>query len=581
MNPLVVIPARGGSKGVPRKNLRTVAGISLIGRAVRAARRACALLGGGRVVVDSDDAEILAEGRAWGAETPYVRPAPLASDTAGSMDVLAHALRQLGIAADDPRPIVLMQATSPLTPAGHVADVVRAWAGAGGDPVVSVTECDHHPAWTYRVDSQDRLVPLFDVAAGTRRQDLGQALRLTGAVYVGSAADVLAGLHFVQPGRTRCVRLAPGLAVDIDCETDLQVAEALARGTPAPVSVAGRQVGGGARCFVIAEAGVNHDGDVAEAHRLVDAAADVGADAVKFQTWKTELLCVPGAPKAEYQKEQDGAADDQFAMLKRLELPYAAHAELQAHARERGLLFLSTPDDAESLRFLVGLGVPALKIGSGELDNLPYLAQVAACALPVLLSTGMGTLREVADALDCLAANGDPPVALFHAVSSYPAPVDQMNVRAVATLRAAFGVPCGLSDHCPGPEAMLAAVGVGLDLWEKHLTRDRGRHGPDHAASLDPDGFALQVERLRTAERALGDGAKVAQAIEVPTRLVVRRRLHAARGLPAGHVLAAVDLVALRGERGVAVSEISACVGRRLQVAKAPLEPVEPGDFAG
>lgn len=576
--PLFIIPARGGSKGVPRKNLRTVGGITLVGRAVRACRAACRRLGGGRVVVDSDDPEVLAEGRAWGAETPYVRPAHLATDTAGSMEVLAHALQALGVGAEDPVPVVLVQATCPLTPPEHLADAVLSWLHGDGAPVVSVAECDHHPAWSYSIDGSGRLAAVVPAPSGARRQDLPAAWRVTGAAYVGSAGDILAGRHFVEPGRTRVVVLDAGLAVDVDREADLVAADALARGRVRAVEVAGRLIGPGHPCFIVAEAGVNHDGDRDEAHRLIDAAADAGADAVKFQTWKTELLCRPGAPKAEYQQEHDGAEDDQYAMLKRLELPFEVHPELKGHAEARGLVFLSTPDDPVSARFLAGLGLAALKVSSGELDNLPFLQLLGSLGRPVLLSTGMGTLPEVGAALDALAEGGDPPVVLFHAVSAYPAPADQMNVRAVATLRAAFGVPVGLSDHCPGPEAVLATVGIGLDIWEKHLTRDRTRHGPDHAASLDPEQFRRQVELVRSAERALGDGRKVAQPAEVPTLAVVRRRLHAASDLPAGHRLRADDVIGLRGSEGVPVSEGRRVLGRRLLSARARLDPIREQD---
>jgi N-acetylneuraminate synthase/N,N'-diacetyllegionaminate synthase len=350
----------------------------------------------------------------------------------------------------------------------------------------------------------------------------------------------------------------------------------LARPRPATIAIGARRIGPGQPAFVIAEAGVNHDQDLAEAHRLVDAAASAGADAVKFQTWQTELLCRPGARKADYQVANDAASSDQFSMLKRLELPYAWHRELKAHAESVGLVFLSTPDEIVSARFLADLGVPAIKIGSAEVDNLPYLAELARLGLPLLLSTGMSDLAEVARALDCFAANGDPPVALFHAVSAYPAPLEDMNVRAVATLRATFGVPAGLSDHCPSVEPVLAAVGLGLDLWEKHLTCDRKRPGPDHSASLEPAELARQVAAVRAAERALGDGRKGARPSELGTIPVVRRRIHAARALEAGRGLEATDMTALRGESGIAVSSWSDVLGRRLRVARGALEPIEP-----
>lgn len=571
--PLILIPVRGGSKGIPRKNLQPVAGISLVGRAVRAARDACHLLGGGRVVVDSDDAELLAEGRRWGAETPYVRPAHLASDTAGSMDVVRHALDALAI--DARTPVVLVQATSPLVTGRHIADCVSAFDG--DIPVVSVAAAAHHPAWSYACP-KGVLEPLVPALAGTRRQDLPAAFRLTGAVYVGSVADVRAGRHFVQPGRTRTVAMRPDLAVDIDERSDLVVADALAAIEVPELRIGERRIGPGHPCYIIAEAGVNHDGDIDQAKRLIDAAAKAGADAVKFQTWQTELICKPGAATAAYQQAATGA-DDQFTMLKALELPYAWHVPLRDHAASVGIQFLSTPDEIVSARFLAGLGLPLLKVGSAELDNLPFLDGVGRLGLPMLLSTGMGELHEVAAAVDTLRLAGCPGIALFHCVSDYPAPLAQMNVRAIATLRRAFGVPVGLSDHFPGVEAALAAVGVGMDIWEKHFTTDRSRPGPDHRMSLEPAELAAQIRAVRDAEAALGDGRKVPQAAELPTRAVVRKRLCAARDLPAGHALTADDLTALRAERGLPVSAWSGVLGRRLARAVAHLDPLDDGDL--
>ena len=571
--PLIIIPVRGGSKGIPGKNLRAVAGISLIGRAVRAARAACALLGGGRVIVDSDAEDLLAEGRRWGAETPYVRPADLATDTASSMAVILHALDRLAVSSETP--VVLVQATSPLVTGEHIAACIRAFDGVV--PVVSVAPEEHHPAWSFALRN-GILDPLVPALAGTRRQDLPPAYRLTGAVYVGSVADVRAGLHFVRAGTTKPV-ICTGPAVDIDHPADLAVATALATAATPELAIGSRRIGPGHPCYIIAEAGVNHDGDLDQAKRLIEAAAEAGADAVKFQTWQTELICRPGAATAAYQQDATGASD-QFAMLKALELPYAWHAELRDHAAKAGIQFLSTPDEIVSARFLASLGLPLLKIGSAELDNLPLLDGVGRLGLPLLLSTGMGELTEVARALDTLTRAGCPGVALFHCVSDYPAPLAQMNLRAITTLREAFGVPVGLSDHFPGVEAALAAVGVGMDIWEKHFTTDRNRPGPDHRMSLEPAELKAQIAAVRAAEQALGDGRKVPQAAELPTRAVVRKRLCAARALPAGHRLTPDDLTALRTESGLPVSAWESVLDRPLARAVAALDPLMEASLA-
>ncbi|MEA2518437.1 MAG: hypothetical protein QOF49_517, partial [Chloroflexota bacterium] len=356
---------------------------------------------------------------------------------------------------------------------------------------------------------------------------------------------------------------------------------ALARGRPTGVvRIADREIGGGGPTFVIAEAGVNHDGDVELAHRLVDAAADAGADAVKFQTFDPATLATADAPLAGY---QDAGVDEtgQRAMLARLALPTDAWAALQRHAAERGILFLSSPFDAAAADLLAALDVPALKVASGELTNHPFLAHLAGLGRPLLVSTGMADIREVADALDAIAAAGDPPVALFHCVSSYPAPAADANLRAIGTLRAAFGRPTGWSDHSLGIELPTAAVALGAELIEKHLTLDRSRRGPDHAASIEPDEFRRMVAAIRSVEGALGDGRKVPTPAELATAAVARRSLFWTRDLGRGAVVQPADLVALRPGTGVAPSQLGRLIGRPTRRAIRSGEPVTADDLGG
>jgi N,N'-diacetyllegionaminate synthase len=330
-----------------------------------------------------------------------------------------------------------------------------------------------------------------------------------------------------------------------------------------PFVVRGRVVGEGP-AFVIAEAGVNHNGDLELAHRLVDAAADAGADAVKFQTFRTDALVSQAAPKARYQVETTGEGESQRAMLARLELSAEAHATLRDHAARRGLVFFSTPFDEASADLLDGLGVELLKVPSGEVTNVPLLRHVAAKGRPVLLSTGMCTLDEVGAAVAELRAAGDPPLAILHCVSAYPAPVEDTNLRALDTLRARFGVPVGLSDHSLGIEIALAAVARGAAVLEKHLTLDTALPGPDHRASLAPAEFAGLVRGVRAIEVALGDGAKRPMPSELDTRAVARRSLVAARSLPAGHRLGREDVAVKRPGTGISPAELPAVLGRRL-----------------
>ncbi len=344
------------------------------------------------------------------------------------------------------------------------------------------------------------------------------------------------------------------------------------------ITVAAREIGPGRRCFVIAEAGVNHNGELELARKLVDAAADVGADAVKFQTFDPETLAAADAPKAAYQ-ERGSTATNQRDMLARLVLSEEAHRELQLRARDRGLIFLSSPFAEAQADFLDGLKIPAFKIPSGEVTNHPFLEHVARKKRPILMSTGMCTLDEVAAAVAVLRAAGDPPLALFHCVSSYPAQPRDSNLRAMETLRRAFDVPVGWSDHTPGVDVSVAAVALGADLIEKHLTLDRNLPGPDHAASLDIAGFAQLVRGVRAAESALGDGVKRPVSSEKSIADVARKSLHYRASLPAGRALVAEDLIALRPGTGIAPSRLASLVGRRLARAVNALDRVEERDL--
>jgi len=339
------------------------------------------------------------------------------------------------------------------------------------------------------------------------------------------------------------------------------------------IPIGNKHIGPGRPCFIIAEAGVNHNGDLSLARRLVEAAAAAGADAVKFQTWVTEKICRPGAKKAAYQERSSRADDDQFAMLKRLELPYAWHRELMGLAEERGLVFLSTPDELDSARFLCSIGVPAIKVGSAELTNLPHLAQLARLGKPLIVSTGMGTLQDVGRAVDVIRAATSAPFALLHCVSAYPAPEEEMNLGAIAALRQAFDVPVGLSDHTTGTTAAVMGVALGMCILEKHLTLDRNMPGPDHAASSTPAEFAELARMVRKAEVMLGSGEKRTMPSEVNTREVVTRTLLYAAPLAAGQRAEEKHFEALRcGEPGLPPEAAAELIGRVLR------RPVSRGD---
>jgi N,N'-diacetyllegionaminate synthase len=558
---LFVVPARGGSRRVPGKNLRLAGGIPLVGRAVRTARSAAIALGGPgaghRVVCSTDDAAIAAAAEAWGGEA-LDRPAALASDTAASVDVALHALDVTGPAGDRPggfRTLVLVQPTSPLLEPDDLLRAVERHRETGGRSVASVV-AGHPAAWHFATDAGGVLLA---GSSGATNDVL-----LAGAFYVVGPDVLRSRRRFVEPGETIGLTLPAARAVDVDEEHDLVTAEALLAARPVRPVPIGPLVAGEGRVIVIAEAGVNHDGDVDVALALIDAAAASGADVVKFQTFDPAALAAAGAPTAEYQRRagvHDGA---QREMLARLALPDHAWPRLAAHAAERGITFLSTPFDDRSAELLDGLGVPAFKIGSGELTNTPFLARVAARGRPMLVSTGMADMVEVAAAIDAIREAGDPPVALFHCVSAYPASPADANLLAMDTMRRAFGTPVGWSDHTLGIDMALAAAAMGAALVEKHVTLDRTRTGPDHGASVEPDELAALVTGIRAIEAARGTGVKVPVDAERNVAAVARRSLHWARPMAPGDVVHEADLVALRPGTGLGPGRAGQLAGRRV-----------------
>jgi len=318
-------------------------------------------------------------------------------------------------------------------------------------------------------------------------------------------------------------------------------------------------------CYIIAEAGVNHNGDVNIAIKLIAAAKQAGADAIKFQTFQAEDLVTPDAPKATYQAEQTGSDETQFEMLQKLELDQATHHQLMAECERQGIEFLSTPFDLESARFLVEAGMSRIKIPSGELTNLPFIKSLAAMGPPLIVSTGMATLTEVEAAVAAIRSVApDRPVTLLQCTSNYPAAPADANLRAMVTMREACNTPVGYSDHVPDNTVAFAAVALGAQLVEKHLTLDCDMEGPDHAASIEPESFEALVRGIRTVESALGSGIKEPAASEHNTATVARRSIVAARQLSAGTVLAEEDLAFRRPGTGLPPSAIQQVLGRTL-----------------
>jgi N-acetylneuraminate synthase len=351
--------------------------------------------------------------------------------------------------------------------------------------------------------------------------------------------------------------------------------------------------------FIIAEAGVNHNGSLDMARRLVDAAAQAGADAVKFQTFRAADLVTASARKAPYQVTGGGSAESQLEMLRRLELDMDSHSGLAQACRNQGVEFMSTPFDLGSLELLLCLGVNRIKMASGELTNAPLLLRAAQSQKPVILSTGMSTLDEIRDALAVLAfgytGTGHPGrevfrdayqteegqaalrerVTLLHCTSAYPAPFREVSLRTMSTLRAEFGVPVGISDHTEGTAVPVAAAALGAIVIEKHLTLDRAMAGPDHRASLEPKEFAFMVRSIREAEDALGTPAKVVSQGEQVNRPTARRSIVAAAAISAGEAFSELNIAIKRPGTGLSPMLYWDVIGKRATRAYEPDEAIE------
>lgn len=334
------------------------------------------------------------------------------------------------------------------------------------------------------------------------------------------------------------------------------------------------------RVFIIAEAGVNHNGDLAMALQLCDAAKNAGADAVKFQTFRAEDLVVRGAPTAEYQARQTGD-QDQFLMLERLELSEVQHHQIKTHCDQIGIEFFSTPFSVVAVDMLVGLGVRRLKLSSGELTHRTLVEHAAATQLPLILSTGMGTMDEILEAVEWVrgARGGLHDVVVLHCTSAYPAPDSALNLTAIRSMARDIPVAIGYSDHSSGIEAALAAVALGASVIEKHLTLDVNLPGPDHSASLEPLEFAHMVQGIRRISDMLGDGIKAPLPEELDTARVARRSVVAGMDIAAGEVITADKLLCRRPATGIAPRDLPQLIGKQTRVAITAGSVLQWSDF--
>lgn len=316
------------------------------------------------------------------------------------------------------------------------------------------------------------------------------------------------------------------------------------------------------RCLIIAEAGVNHNGRLDLALQLCDEAKKCGADVVKFQTWKTENLITRSVAQADYQAKNTGKTESQFDMLKGLELSYDEFRTVKKHCDEIGIVFASTADEVESLDFLIDIGIPFIKIGSGDIGNVSFLKYIGTKGLPVILSTGMSTLADVDISINALKEGGATDITVLHCTTNYPCPYEDVNLKAMLTLRDAFHLPVGYSDHTIGRDVAVSAVALGAEIIEKHFTLDCNMEGPDHAASTDPAGFANLVNGIRIAESCMGTGIKEPTKAETKIAQVVTKRIVAKRAIKAGEIFDESNICIKRNDIGERARDWECVVGK-------------------
>lgn len=321
------------------------------------------------------------------------------------------------------------------------------------------------------------------------------------------------------------------------------------------------------KTLIIAEAGVNHNGDIELAKKLIDVAAEAGVDYVKFQTFKAEKLVSKEAKKADYQIENTNEGGSQYEMLKKLELDEATHHLLIDYCNQKGVKFLSTGFDLDSLELLNKLGIDVFKVPSGEITNLPYLEKIASFGKPVILSTGMCNMKEVKDAFNVMIDGGisKEDITILHCNTEYPTPMKDVNLRAMLSIREELNVKIGYSDHTLGVEVPIAAVAMGAVCIEKHFTLDRTMEGPDHIASLEPDELKLMVQSIRNIEKAMGNGVKAPSESEKKNISIARKSIHLNKSLKSGHVLSEDDFIMMRPGDGISAMKYKEYVGSELK----------------
>ena len=578
MKTVAVILARAGSKGLRDKCVLPLLGRPVISYTIEHAQRCPAIQ---EIILTTDSEAAASIGRATGV-CIVQRPAELATDTARVDASVRHAVETYEKQNGPVDAVVILYGNVPIRADGVIAKCVELLERSGGSSVRTVAPVTkQHPDWIHRLNG-DRMEQ-FRPNSIHRRQELEPLYYHDGAVIAVTRQSLFSSAAlgddphaFFGPDR-RAVVQQPEDAVDIDTAIDLALAEAVLKHR---INVDNRNlqigqtvVGAGEPVYVVAEIGVNHDGQLSIAKELIHAAVDAKADAVKFQVFSPDRLVRSNAPMAAYQ-QRTVQADSQYEMLSRLALLYDDFVELAAYAKQYNIEFLATPFSVVDLQFLASLNVSAIKLSSTDIVNGPLLDAAAATGLPVIFSRGAAEFDEIAASIGRLRQGGCKSLALLHCVSSYPTLEHEANLAVIATLADAFDCVTGFSDHTESITIGGYAAAAGARIIEKHLTLDRSRPGPDHAFSLEPKQMAEYIRHIRQTEILLGHGRVTVSPSEQEVRTVSRTSIVAAKNIRAGDILTAEMLTVKRPGGGISPMSFKQLIGRKARTAIAVDTPI-------
>ncbi len=539
---IAVITARSGSKGIKDKNILSVNNIPLVIRSIQHAQSSKYI---DKVFVSTDSQEYLnlCNTVLFNAKKMKLRPEHLATDEATHDELityLANEFREYDY-------MVLLQPTIPYRDAKDIDACIERTVDNNANSLISICEISAPVHHTLVLEGDRVGKYLFKDESISLRQENKTGYRPNGSVYISKIPFVIENKKLREELPMVYIMKEDIKNLDIDEPNDLTKANSLLAGhnlkNKVSFKIGDRTIGRNSPCFIIAEIGVNHNGDVNIAKKMVDKAIEIGVDAVKFQTFISEKLVTKTAEKVEYQNEGE-KSDSQMEMLKKLELSQDEFRELKKYCDEKGAVFISTPFDFESAEFLNELGVPAFKVGSGDMNNIPLMEQIASYKTPMIISTGMASMKEVMDTVNTVKQFHNE-ITLLHCTSNYPTLPENVNLNSMKTLDESFPYFVGFSDHSVGPDAAMASVACGAKVIEKHFTLDNSMDGPDHKASSNPEVFKGMIDKIRKMEKIIGSADKHLTKSEEEVERIARKSVIALRDLKQGEVIT-LDMITIK-----------------------------------